>query len=90
MIGESLKSGFRFAVLHDMTKKEIEIFLPLLDKPMTNEEIATKLGKPLHNVYHVIARLKMKKLITLKDKDDKKANIYETVIQEIAEKQTPM
>ncbi len=77
MSQEALVPGLKFAEKFNLTNKEIEILISVLEKPCTAEQLSSKLDKNVTTVYHLVQRLKLKNLVILKDKDEKGTNIYQ-------------
>lgn len=77
MSQEALIAGLKFAERYDLTHKEVEILVKILEKPYTADALAAELSKNVTTVYHLIQRLKLKNLVVLKDKDNKGTNIYQ-------------
>ena len=74
---EVLVPGLVFAEAHDLTHKEIEVVIPFLEKPYTTLELSEKLEVHKTTLHHIIQRLKLKGLLTLKNRDEKGTNLYE-------------
>lgn len=74
---EELAAGLRFATKFDLTPRETEILVPFLEKPYTTQELAGVLKAHKTSLHHIIQRLKLKKLLVLKDRDTKGTNLYE-------------
>ena len=76
-MSQNLVPGLAYASKHNLTQKEIQVLVPFLEKPYNTSELATKLGAHKTSLHHIIQRLKLKNLITLKDRDEKGTNLYE-------------
>lgn len=77
MSNEKLLPGLTFASTHDLTKREIEALCPFLKKPYTTPDLAEELKVNPTTLHHLISRLKLKGLLTLKDKDKDGRILYE-------------
>jgi predicted transcriptional regulator len=75
-----LVPGLSFAVKHELTLKEMEAFIPFIDKPLTSEELGNILKKPYTTLNHLVMRLKLKGLLQLKEKTKTGSYVYEAVI----------
>ena len=74
---EELAAGLRFAKKFDLTPKETEVLIPFLEKPYTTQQLSEILKAHKTSLHHIIARLKLKSLLVLKDRDEKGTNLYE-------------
>ena len=74
---ENLIAGLEFARRFELTIKETEILIPFLDKTYTTQKLAEVLKAHPTSLHHVIQRLKLKKLLVFKDKDEKGSFLYE-------------
>lgn len=70
-----LIAGLKFAQEYSLTQKEIETIMPFLKRDYSTSELAKLLNVHKTSLHHIIQRLKLKGLITLKDKDNGN-NIY--------------
>ena len=77
MSSEDLVFGLKFANKYNLTQKETEVLIPFLEKPYTTLELSELLKAHKTTLHHVIQRLKLKKLLVLKNRDEKGNNLYE-------------
>lgn len=82
MNSKSLIPGLDFAKKNNLTQKEIEVLIPFLQKPYTTSNLAEFLKTHKKSLDHTIQRLKLKGLITLKDRDEKGNYTYQFVSEE--------
>ena len=85
MNSEVLIPVMKFANMHNLTQKEIEVLVPFLEKPYTTLELAKVLGAHKTTLHHVIQRLKLKHLLVLKNRDEKGTNLYEFKLFQLEE-----
>lgn len=64
----NLKPGLRLAVECELSKREIAVFLLLIDKPMTCEDLAIQLGLKQSNTHNILFSLRTNQLVCFKDK----------------------
>ncbi len=76
MYSEDLIPGLKFAIEHELTRREIEVFVLFLEKPLTNSEVAEVLRAMPSTIHKTVQRLKMKRLLVLKDRDSSGNYLY--------------
>lgn len=72
-----LIAGMKFAKEYELTQKEIAVLIPFFEKEYNNLELAGLLNCRKTTLHHTLQRLKLKKLIVLKNRDEKGTNFYE-------------
>jgi len=77
---EGIREGLLFVKEHELTRKEVNVLLQILNEPKTNQGIADGLGSPKSTIHHIIMRLKLKGLIDIHERDEKGTNIYKVVL----------
>lgn len=77
MNSEALIPGMKFVLEKDLTPKEIEVLLFFLERPHTNNELVEKMNVPKTTIFHKLRSLRLKKILILKNRDDKGNNLYE-------------
>jgi len=82
---EVLIPGMNFAKKYNLTKKEIEVLVPFLERPYTTFELAGLLKFHQVTLYGIIQRLKLKNLLVLKDRDSKGTYLYEFNLSQLEE-----
>ena len=60
--------GLEYVRKHNMTDREIDIYLMLLKKDMTATDIATALGIGTSATHNMVMRMRLKNLVVMKDK----------------------
>ena len=65
---QELQLGLNFAVQYDLSVRDMEVFVKLLESDYTTEEVAEAFNESKCNVYRVIQRLKSRNLIITKGK----------------------
>ena len=85
MNSEVLIPGLRFARKHSLTPKEVEVLILFLERPLTIVELSKILEANKTTLHHVIQRLKLKKLLILKNRDSKGVNLYEFDVSQLKE-----
>ena len=60
-----LEKGLKFAIEHEMSQKEMELFLIFMDNPTSTTEIAREMGAKMTTIHSIVSRLKLKGLIKL-------------------------
>ena len=70
-------SGLEYAYRHQLTPKEIEVFLAFFKKPYTVSQLSEELGIKNIALHRTVQRLRFKGVISLKDRDEKGSNILE-------------
>lgn len=73
---EALIPGLKFSIKHNLTQRETEILLPFMEKDYTAQGLSDLLGSSTTTIHHLIQRLKLKKLLVLKDKDERGTYLY--------------
>lgn len=74
---KELIPGLEFAKKYDLTQREILVLIPHLKKPMTSKGVAEALKYNRGSLHHIILRLKLKRLLILKDRNEDGSNILE-------------
>ena len=82
MNSEVLVPGLEFAKEYDLTQREITVLVPFLKQPYTAAELAEVLKANKTTLHHTIQRLKLKRLLVLKNRDSKGTNLYEFKLKE--------
>jgi len=78
MSQESIITGLRYAVRHDLPTSEIEVLLKILENPCTALDLAAALDKSVTTIYHLLQTLKLKGILSVKVSEKKGAvNIYQ-------------
>jgi len=80
-----LVPGLKFANKHQLTQREMEVLIPFFEKPYTTIELSKVLGAHKVTLHSVIQRLKLKRLLILKNRDNKGTNLYEFNVVELEE-----
>jgi len=73
---KTLNDGFEFAIEHGLTKRETEILILFLERPRTTLEVAAILKANANPVHHTIQRLKIKKILILKNRNSSGTCLY--------------
>ena len=73
---KALIDGFEFAVKHNLTKREMEILVLFLEKPLTTSEAAKVLEANANTLHHTIQKLKLKGMLILESRDSLGNNLY--------------
>ena len=71
MSKETLILGLEFANEHELTPKEINIFLKFMGRSYTTSELAEELEVNKSTLHNLIFRLKLKSLLILENSDSK-------------------
>lgn len=74
---DALIPGIVFATKYELTKRECNVLIHFLENPCTTAEVLEKSGIEKKTLYSIIQRLKLKKILVLKDKDKDRFNLYE-------------
>lgn len=76
MFSTDLIPGLKFAIEHELTLRDMEVLVLFLEKPLTNSEAAKILKAVPSTLHKTLQRLKMRKLLVLKDRDFKGNYLY--------------
>ena len=76
MDSKVLINGLKFSIEHQLTIRESEVLVLFLEKPLTNAEAARVLDANPTTLHKTIQRLKLKRLLVLKDKGLNGSNLY--------------
>jgi len=77
MLPSTLIHGLKFAARHDLTNKEMLVISEFIIKPYTNADLAELLGINKKTLYGFMQSLKLKNLLSLKDRDSDGNNLYQ-------------
>ena len=77
MDSKVLINGLKFAIEYELTTKEMKVLILFLEKPLTNSEVAKILEANPTTLPKTIQRLKLKRLLVLKDRDSQGNNLLE-------------
>jgi len=68
--------GLNFAVKYELTKREMELLVLFLVKPLTTAEASKILEANPTTLHHIIQRLKLKRMLISKNRDSAGNNLY--------------
>lgn len=72
-----LLDGLKFAVKNNLSQKEIETVIPLLDKPMSLKDLASELhGRSSITVGAILTRLRLKHVVKVVNLTETGGNVW--------------
>lgn len=71
-----LLEGLRFVHKHNISPSETVLLIQLVQRDMTAKQLHEVTSMSLGRVQTIVSRLKLKNVVELKDKDDKRRHIY--------------
>lgn len=79
-MNEAYIPGLKFVVKNKLTVREVEVYMKYLEAPKTSTQVAKELNASMTAVYNITSRLKLKGLLTLKEKSESQENVYEVTL----------
>ncbi len=76
-IRNELSPGIELAMKYALSPKQMKVLLWFLKKPYNTQELAKELDIKPGTLHHLVMKLKLRRLLRLKGRDEKGNNTYE-------------